>query len=362
MPITNELRPLLATDDLELLDDVLRLAAAAGVEPVVVTTASALRGRWAHHALVVVGGDIAAEVSQGYVPRREGVVLAVRAPVEASATWHAAAQLGADQVATLPEAETWLIDRFATVGVRHRESAPVVGFVSGCGGAGSSSLAAAVAVAGQGRGRTVTAIDLDPLGTGLEVMLGADNPEGLSWADLANTRGRLRGDVVRASLPELADIRVLGWANSTPLPLAAGSVGAAIDGLARSCELVVVDFSRTFGEAAAEALCRCRLVVLTCPRTTVAVASASRLLSLGQLADQPVEVVARGPSPSGISGEDVAETLGLPLLCEVPADPGVCRRLERGLTPLGRRGGTRLASDAVLDRIAVGTEFPGASL
>ncbi len=359
MSITNDSRPLLATDDLELLDDVLRLAAAAGVEPLVVTSAAALRSRWAHHSLVVIGSDIAAEVSAGYVPRRDGVVLAARGQGEATVTWSAATQLGADQVAMLPDAETWLIDRFATIGVRHRASAPVVGFVGGCGGAGSSSLAAAVAVAGRGRSTEVTAIDLDPLGTGLEVLLGADQPEGLSWADLANTRGRLRGDVVRASLPELVGVRVLGWANNAPQPLAAGSVGAAIDGLARSCDLVIVDFARSFGEEVAEALCRCGLVVLTCPRTTVAVASASRMLSLGQLSNQPVEVVARGPSPSGISGEEVAETLGLPLLCDVAADPGVGRRLERGLTPVGRRGGIRSASEAVLDRLAIASESVG---
>lgn len=350
MPTPSDARPLLATDDLELLDDVLRLAAAAGVEPLVVTSASALRSRWSNHPLVVIGADIAHAVSQGYVPRRDGVVLVARDARNSPSAWQAAALLGADQVAMLPEAETWLIDRFATMGVRQHVPAPVVGFVGACGGAGASLLTAAVAIKGREDGQSVTAIDLDPLGAGLEVLLGEDESQGLSWVDLANTRGRLRGDVVRGSLPKIADVSVLGWGNVGSQVLASGSVGAAIDGLARSCQVVVVDLPRTFGESSAEALCRCELVVVVCPRTTTAAVSASRMISQGYLADQSAEVVTRGPGASAISGEDVAETLGLPLLCDVPADHGAARRIERGIAPLGRRGGLRTAADAVLRR------------
>ncbi len=353
--MTNEQdeRPLLATDDVELLDDVLRLAAAAGVEPVVVNTVAALRSRWSRHCLVVVGWDLADELTADYVPRRESVVLATRGAADPAAGWRAAAHLGADQVAVLPQAESWLIDRFAGIGVRGRMPAPVVAFLGGCGGAGSSSLAVGVAVAGTELGQTVTAIDLDPLGTGIELMLGQDHPTGLAWCDLANTRGRLRGDAVRASLPDVGGVRVLGWGNAAPQDLAPGSAGAAVDGLARSCDLVVVDLPRELGETSAEVLCRATLVVLTCPRTSAAVAAASRLLSLGHLRNQPVQLATRGPSPAGISALDVVETLDLPLLCDVAADPGVARRVERGSVPIGRRGGLRVASNAVLRELTI---------
>ena len=78
MPTTLDMRPLLATDDIELLDDILRLAAAAGVEPAVATTSAGLRSRWSRHALVVVGTDIAQQLTDGFVPRRDGVVLATK--------------------------------------------------------------------------------------------------------------------------------------------------------------------------------------------------------------------------------------------------------------------------------------------
>lgn len=352
MSLPHDQRPLLATDDAELLDDVLRLAAAAGVEPMVVTNVSALRSRWSHHSLVVVGSDLAVELTEHYVPRRASVVLASRSSQTAGDAWRAAAVLGADQVALLPQAESWLIDRFAGIGIAHRSSAPVVGFVGGCGGAGSSSLAVGVVVAAAQAGSSVTAIDLDPLGTGVELMLGEDYPQGLAWADLAHTRGRLRGDTVRASLPLIAGVSVLGWGNVEPQSLAPGAVGAAIDGLARSCDLVVVDLPRSLGDTSAEALCRCALVVLSCPRTSSGIAATSRLLSLGQLANQPVKLVTRGPSPAGISAQDVSETLELPLLCDGPADPGVLRRIERGSLPIGRRGGLRNACTAVLREIS----------
>lgn len=158
---------------------------------------------------------------------------------------------------------------------------------------------------------------------------------------------------MRSSLPEIAGVRVLGWGNVTPVGLLPGAAGAAVDGLARSCDLVVVDLPRSPSETSAEVLCRCELVVLICPRTSGAVAAASRQLSLGQLTDQPVQLITRGPSPAGVSAEDVAEALDLPLLCDVPADPGINRRVERGSLPIGRRGGLRLASAAVLREVGV---------
>ena len=314
---------------------------------------AALRSRWSRHALVVVGGDLAAELTADYVPRRDSVVLATREAGQAAQAWQAAAQLGADQVAILPQAESWLIDRFAGIGLRDRTPAPVVAFVGGAGGVGSSALAVGVAALAAESNDEVTAIDLDPLGTGLEVMLGQDNPMGLSWVDLANTRGRLRGDTMRDSLPEVAGVRVLGWGNIAPVALAAGAPGAAVDALARTCDLVVVDLPRFLGESAAEVLCRCALVVLSCPRTSAGVAASSRLLSLGHLADHPVRLVTRGPSPAGVGADDVAEALELPLLCDVPADPGVVRRVERGSLPIGRRGGLRVASTAVLRELEI---------
>jgi secretion/DNA translocation related CpaE-like protein len=368
-------RPLLATDDVELLDDLLRLSAAAGVEPDVATTMSALRSRWSHHSLIVLGLDVAAALTAGFVPRRSGVVVSARssgvsasqgtgessrtifagAPsTQATASiWDTAATLGADQVALLPDGEVWLVDRLAAIGLHGRETAPTVAVIGACGGAGASSLGAAIAVNASQAHYESCAIDLDPVGTGLVSMLGSDGVAGLGWSDLAHTKGRVRGDALLAALPRSGQVAVLGWGNQRPGPLGPGVVGSTADALAQSCDLVAIDLPRTLGEAAAEAICRSSLVVLVIPRLSTAVVSAARLLDAEELAGANLRLVVRGPAPAGLDARRIADTLGVPLLCDVPSDPRVDRRLEQGLVPVGSRGGLRKASDAVLAAVGI---------
>src|SRR6266498_897465 len=58
-PMSQSVRPLLLTAHPELLDDLLRLCAAAGVEPEVAPDAVAGRRSWLSAPLVVVGNDVA---------------------------------------------------------------------------------------------------------------------------------------------------------------------------------------------------------------------------------------------------------------------------------------------------------------
>ncbi|NQU37982.1 MAG: septum formation initiator [Actinobacteria bacterium] len=347
-------RPLLGTDDVELLDDLLRLSAAAGVEPAVATTLAALRSRWSHHSLIVLGVDVAASLTEGFVPRRSGIVVAARSPSVSDSVWDTAASIGADQVALLPDGEVWLVDRLAAVGIEGRRTAPTVAVLGGSGGAGASSLCAAVAATGSQYAYGACAVDLDPVGTGLESLLGADDLSGLTWSDLAHTKGRVRGDSLVAALPRPGQVPVLGWGSQRPVPLLPGVVGATVDALAQSCDVLAVDLPRTLGEGAAEAICRSSLVALVVPRLSTAVVSAGRLLDAEELAGANVRLVVRGPSPGGLDAHRIAETLGVPLLSDVPGDARIDRRLEQGLMPAGSRGGLRKASDAVLEAVGLG--------
>ena len=56
----NTARPLLVSGDPDLIDDVLRLAAANGVEVHLATDAEAARSHWVLAPLVLVGADAAA--------------------------------------------------------------------------------------------------------------------------------------------------------------------------------------------------------------------------------------------------------------------------------------------------------------
>ncbi|WP_136448118.1 hypothetical protein [Candidatus Frankia alpina] len=105
-------RPLLVTSAPDLLDDLLRLAAAADVTTTVATELGALRRAWAVAPLVVVGMDRAEACIAAGLPLRPHVVL-VGGHVEDGRVWSAGARIGADHVIFLPEAEPWLIDVFS---------------------------------------------------------------------------------------------------------------------------------------------------------------------------------------------------------------------------------------------------------
>src|SRR5688500_16310358 len=102
--------PLVVTADVDLLDDLLRLAAAGGTEVGAATDPAAARTRWSPAPLVLVGGDQAQPCLRARLPRRSRLVLVGRTGL-ADPGWEIAELIGAEHVAILPAAEPWLVDR-----------------------------------------------------------------------------------------------------------------------------------------------------------------------------------------------------------------------------------------------------------
>ena len=76
----NGTRPLLVSGDPDLIDEILRLAAANGVEVHLATDAEAARSHWVLAPMVLVGADVAARAAAAQLPRRRDVVLVGRTP------------------------------------------------------------------------------------------------------------------------------------------------------------------------------------------------------------------------------------------------------------------------------------------
>src|SRR3712207_4405715 len=72
-------RPLVVATDETLLDDCLRVLAAAGAEPEVATGGSVLRRAHREAPLVLLGAEVLAAPSVRALPRRPGVVVVARA-------------------------------------------------------------------------------------------------------------------------------------------------------------------------------------------------------------------------------------------------------------------------------------------
>ncbi|MCP3820281.1 septum formation initiator [Streptomyces sp. A3M-1-3] len=331
-------RPLIVTEDAALLDDLLRLCAAAGVEPEVHHGVPERGGGgrggggWDSAPLVLVGDDAATRV-RGAV-RRRGVLLVGRDQDDPE-VWRRAVEIGADHVLRLPDAEAWLVDRIADVAEGAGRQALTVGVIGGRGGAGASTLACALAVTAARGGERAMLIDADPLGGGLDVLLGGESAEGLRWPDFAGSRGRVGGGALEESLPELHALRVLSWDRGDSVVIPPTAIRSVLAAARRRGGVVVVDLPRRVDEGVAEALAQLDLGLLVVPAELRAVAAASRVASMAGMVLRDLRAVVRGPYAAGLDDESVAGLLGLPLAGELPVEAGLLGAQDGGAPPGG---------------------------
>ncbi|WP_449486545.1 septum site-determining protein Ssd [Streptomyces avidinii] len=345
-------RPLIITEDPLLLDDLLRLCAAAGAEPHVHhavpeqsgaggdgSVASAAGAGWESAPLVLVGDDAARRVRGA--PRRDGVFLVGR-DLDDPLVWQRALEIGAEEVLTLPDAESRLVDRIADVVEGAGRPALTVGVIGGSGGAGASTLACALALRAARAGERTILIDGDPLGGGMDVLLGGETAEGLRWPDFAASRGRVGAGALADSLPELHALRVLSWDRGDRVVVPPAAMRAVVAAARRRGGVVVVDLPRRVDEAVAEVLAQLDLVLMVVSGELRAVAAAGRVAAGVRMAARDVRVVVRGRVPGGLDAEAVAGLLGAPLAGEVPVEVGLPGRVAEGEPP-GSQGRGALA-------------------
>lgn len=345
-------RGLVMVSDPDLLDAVLRLAAAAGCELHRAVDAAQARRHWTEAPMVVLDAAAAQRCARAGLPRRPAVVVAVRGEPPPQ-VWRDAVAIGAEHVIALPEAESWLVAALTEAAEGRHRGGAVLAVVGGRGGAGASVFAAAVAVTAVRDGERVLLVDCDPLGGGLDLVLGAEELGGLRWPEIGVGGGRVGATALHAALPAPAvargsgELGVLSCDRSThgPTPAAVASV---IDAGRRAGETVVCDLPRYPTDAAVAALGAADLTVLVVPADVRACAAGARVAAVLAEHGGAVRLVVRGPAPGGIEADEVARALRLPLLAAMRPQPGLARALERGCAPGRSRGPLVAAARTVL--------------
>ncbi|MGW5880521.1 septum site-determining protein Ssd [Nocardiopsis terrae] len=330
--------PLIATADPALLDDLVRLAAAAATEVTIASDPEQALRAWGRSPLVVVGRDLERTLRSANPPPHPRVAVVARAgtpPPRADGV-----RPGRNETSSaylLPRDEAALVDLFASLS--EHPPAPFVSVVGGRGGAGASLLAVALSLAGDRAGRATALLDADPLGCGPDIYLGCDHTAvdpRTGWDDLLRQRGRMPWRTLREGLPKVGRVDVLTWARGggtdqgRPLPV--GAVRSVLASARRGAELVVADLPRSFDPATTALLNHSDLVLVVVPADVYSVVSAARMTPrIEQEADR-VRVVVRG-ARGGLSTEVVAKSLGLELGADLPSEPGLSRTLRVGDVP-----------------------------
>lgn len=348
VPSAAPAHPLVVSSDDGLLDDLLRLLAAAGAEPEVATDGPALRRAHRAAPLVLLGSDRLVSPAVRSLPRRQGVVVVAAAPLTPEG-WAAAVAVGAERVAVLPEDEAWLVSRVAGAVRPPVERGGVVAVSGSCGGAGTSTLAAALAVlAAPGS----LLVDGDPWGGGLDLLLGAERSDGLRWSELTGLRGTVAGNALLAALPETGGMQILAADRSRPGDVPAPAITAVADAAAAEGCTVVLDLPRPRPGGGEEAADSADLAVLVVPARLRAAGAARLLVDAHGPPWSSAAIVVR-TAPGGLSADDVQEVVGRPVLAVVGHDRSAASRGERGRPPsVGPRSPLGTGARRILDALA----------
>jgi secretion/DNA translocation related CpaE-like protein len=207
--------------------------------------------------------------------------------------------------------------------------------IGGRGGAGASVLAGGLAITAARSGLRTLLIDADPLGGGLDLVLGWEQLEGLRWPALSQADGRVDAPALVRALPSRGDLVMLSWDRGDLLALPVEAMAATMDAGRRGRDLVVVDLPRQLDDAAVIALQAADQVLLVVPAELRATAAAARVVANAQPHCAELSVVVRGPAPGGLKAREVARALDLPLAGTLRPEPGLSRGLERGEAPAG---------------------------
>jgi len=323
--------PLVVTADTDLLDDLLRLAAAGGSEVEVAADPAGARLRYSAAPLVVIGLDQLEPCRRARLPRRSRVIIAGRGALPAD-TWALAQHLGTPHVAALPEAEAWLVDRFAERPAPEPQGR-VLAVIGGRGGAGASILAGGLAVTAAKSGHRTLLVDGDPLGGGLDLLFGWEEVEGVRWPALADAEGRVDPPALLEALPHRGDLVLLSFDREQLPAVPSEAMAATLDAGRRGRDVIVADLPRHLDDAAALALQAADRTVLVVPAELRATAAAVRVARAVRLHCDDIVLVVRGPAPGKLRPRDVAQALGLPLAGSLRPDAGMCQALERGEAP-----------------------------
>jgi len=329
-PASGPAHPLVVGTEPDLLDDLLRLLAAAGTAGELTTGGGALRRAHRDAPLVLLTADVLGSAPVRALPRRPGVLVVV-AGEPAPDVWPAAVELGAERVVVLPRDEGWLVERVAAA-VRAPARPGWLAVVAGaCGGAGASTLATALALAARANdGADVLLVDGDGWAAGLDLVLGAERSPGLRWPELAGVSGRVAGPALAAALPEAGGVPVLAASREVPGEVPADALLAVATGARDSGWGVVVDLPAR-SAAAEQVLAEADLAVLLVPaRLRAAAAARSLLTEPGAWA--PALVVSR-PVPGGLTRAEVSDVVGRPVVAELAPDRSAVARSERGEPP-----------------------------
>jgi secretion/DNA translocation related CpaE-like protein len=329
-------RPLVITEDSDILDAVLRLTATSGIDVHVVAHADAARGPWPLAPLVLVGADLAPTLATLGLSRRDDVIVVAtlhgsdaRPP---ETLWPVALSLGAEHVAALPEGERWLAQRLRAMHEGPSRNGQVLALIGATGGVGVSTTAAGLARVARADGRRVLLIDADPRSPGLDLLLGADAAPGVRWPELGQATGRLSPQTLEQALPVIDGVVVAAPDRRAPAPIAPEVLLSVIDAGVRGFDHVIIDLPRSFDDTTDQVAHVAQRTLFLVANRVVATCAAAMVLDEVRDRMGNLEAVVR-QHRNGLDIDLVVNALRVPMAGVLPTSSHIVQGAESGDPP-----------------------------
>jgi secretion/DNA translocation related CpaE-like protein len=242
-----------------------------------------------------------------------------------SRTWELALKLNAQHVEVLPSQTDWILEHLVPPA---QTRAHVVGITPVVGGAGASTVACALAAQYVQQGLKVCLVDADPVGGGLDVLLGSEHAPGMRWSDISALHGSVSSEELFNSLVVSNGIHVVAHKRGQ-FDLSTNQIQALIESVASACDVVLVDTPRLAEEFAQQVFENCDDLLLVMPTT---VQASSLVTSMRTYLDgKQCGLVIRQIPGSGLTAVGVAQAVELPLRASLPTDARIVEQVEQGL-------------------------------
>jgi secretion/DNA translocation related CpaE-like protein len=336
---------MLVTSDERLLDEILRLAALAGVDIDVLPDVGSAARVWSASSSIVLDAALLDDIGALHLPRRGGLIV-IGHDLDDADVWRRAVNVGADHVVFLPDAAEWLVDTLSNLETRRQ--ARVIAVIGGCGGAGASTLAAAVAQRAADRKQSPLLVDADPLGGGVDLLLGTEDCSGVRWQDLCDASGRIDHQQLLDALPRDRGLPFLSWSRDNSRMPDDAATRAVVASVVRNPGPVVFDLGRERSTLTQQVLSVTSSAIVIVPARVRAVAAASTVLAQLRPTVHDVRLVVRRPAPGGLTVDDIERTLDAPLIGSLPHDSRRAEWEENGLPP-NDKGVWRRLCDEILN-------------
>jgi secretion/DNA translocation related CpaE-like protein len=243
---------------------------------------------------------------------------------------------GVDMPRSIDPAGPWAADGWSGASPRGR----VVAVLGGRGGAGASVLAGASAVTAARRGLRTLLVDADPLGGGVDLVLGWESLDGLRWPALSQASGEVPAPAFVEALPGRSDLVILSWDRGEPMTVPPEAMLTALDAGRRGRDLTVIDLPRRLDQSSMLALEAADQAYLVVPAELRACAAAARVAAVAAPHCAALSVVVRQPGPAGLAVKEVIEALRLPYAGTVRSEPRLRTAWERGEPPAANGRGS----------------------